>query len=135
MGLSGWGWSAQQHAGKTTTTQRTQALGRLKVGERNRTEAAYEQHLELRRRVGEVAWYRFEGVKLRLADSTFLTVDFAVMLADGQIELHDVKGSKAMYQDDAKVKMKVAAEMYPFAFRVAYPKAKKDGGGWLIEEV
>ena len=120
---------------RNTVTQRIQALGRLRGGVRNKTEAAYEQHLELRRIVGEVAWYRFEGVKLRLADSTFLTVDFAVMLADGQIELHDVKGSKAMYQDDARVKMKVAAEMYPFAFRVAYPQAKKDGGGWLIEEV
>ena len=120
---------------RNTVTQRTQALGRLKVGERNRTEAAYEQHLELRRRVGEVAWYRFEGVKLRLADNTFITVDFSVMLSDGKMEMHDVKGSKAIYRDDARVKMKVAAEMYPFAFRVAYPQAKKDGGGWLIEEV
>lgn len=112
-----------------------QARGRLKPGQRNATEAAYEQHLELLRRAGEIAWYRFEGIKLRLADNTFLTVDFAVMRTDGQLEMHDTKGSPAIYQDDAKVKMKVAAEMYPFVFRVAFPRRKKDGGGWLVEEV
>jgi len=111
------------------------ALGRLKAGQMNRTEAAYAQHLELLRNTGTVLWYRFEGLKLRLADNTFLTVDFAVMVADGQLEMHDCKGSKAIYQDDAKVKMKVAAEQYPFVFRVAFPKPKREGGGWLIEEV
>ena len=84
---------------------------------------------------GEVAWFRFEGIKLRLADKTFLTVDFAVMLSGGQMEMHDCKGSKAVYTDDARVKMKVAAEAYPFVFRVAYPRTKRDGGGWTIEEV
>jgi hypothetical protein len=111
------------------------ALGRLKVGQLNKTEQAYQDFLERRKAGGQVLWYRFEGVKLRLADNTFITVDFAVLLADGILEMHDVKGSKAIYQDDAKVKMKVAAEMYPFIFRVAYPRPKKDGGGWLIEEV
>ena len=44
-----------------------QALGRLKTGQMNKTESAYCQHLELRKRAGEIAWYRFEGIKLRLA--------------------------------------------------------------------
>ncbi|EOD1518354.1 hypothetical protein ACJGFN_000102 [Escherichia coli] len=44
-----------------------QALGRLKTGQMNKTESAYCQHLELRKHAGEVAWYRFEGIKLRLA--------------------------------------------------------------------
>ncbi|WP_231586665.1 DUF1064 domain-containing protein [Cupriavidus basilensis] len=114
---------------------RMRALGRLKTGAMNKTEQAYAQHLESLRNAGTVLWYRFEGLKLRLADNTFLTVDFAVMVADGQLEMHDCKGSKAIYQDDAKVKMKVAAEQYPFVFRVAFPKSKREGGGWLIEEV
>lgn len=115
--------------------QRMRALGRLKTGAMNKTEAAYATHLEALRAAGRILWFRFEGLKLRLADNTFLTVDFAVMVADGQLEMHDCKGSKAIYQDDAKVKMKVAAEQYPFVFRVAFPKPKRDGGGWLVEEV
>jgi hypothetical protein len=89
------------------------ALGRLPSGAMNKTEAAYAAHLELRKRDGDVLWYRFEGIKLRLADNTFLTVDFALMRADGSLEMHEVKG---FMQDDANVKIKVAADQYPFKF-------------------
>ena len=106
------------------------ALGRLKTGQRNRTESAYEGVLEQRLRAGEVAWYRFEGVKLRLADNTFYTPDFAVMLASGQMEMHEVKG---FWQDDARAKIKIAAEMYPFRFIAVRVRAKKEGGGWAVE--
>lgn len=108
------------------------ALGRLKTGERNKTEAAYERGLELRRQAGEIAWYKFEGIKLRLADNTFYTPDFAVMLAGGEIELHEVKG---FMQDDAAVKIKVAADLYPFRFLLVRVRAKKDGGGWDVREI
>lgn len=103
------------------------ALGRLKTGERNRTEAAYENLLESRLRSGEVAWFKFEGVKLRLADNTFYTPDYAVMLSSGLMEMHEVKG---FWQDDARAKIKIAADMYPFRFLAVRPKPKKDGGGW-----
>jgi len=106
------------------------ALGRLKTGERNKTEQAYEDYLGARQRVGDVLWFKFEGVKLRLADNTFYTPDFAVMLSNGQMEMHEVKG---FWADDARVKIKVAAELYPFRFLAARPKPKKDGGGWQIE--
>lgn len=86
-----------------------QALGRLKTGQMNKTESAYCQHLELRKRAGEITWYRFEGIKLRLADNTFYTPDFAVMLVTGEMELHEVKG---FWTDDARVKTKVAADQY-----------------------
>lgn len=108
------------------------ALGRLKAGALNKTEAAYAATLELRKAAGEVAWYRFEGVKLRLADNTFYTPDFAVMLADGQLQCHEVKG---FMQEDANVKIKVAAEMYPMRFLVVRVKPKKEGGGWKIMEI
>jgi hypothetical protein len=68
------------------------ALGRLKTGEMNKTEAAYDQHLWQLRFAGEVLWHKFEAIKLRLADNTFYTSDFAVMTADLAIELHEVKG-------------------------------------------
>ena len=73
----------------------------------------------------------FEGIKLRLADNTFYTPDFAVMSADGVMECHEVKG---FWQDDARAKIKVAADLYPFRFVAIKAKAKKDGGGWALEE-
>ena len=110
------------------------ALGRLKSGEMNKTETAYAGHLETLKQAGEVLWYRFEGIKLKLADHTHLTVDFAVMTQEGYIELHDVKGAKAIVQDDAKVKMKVAASQFPFRFFFVYPVDKRRSG-WTLEEV
>ena len=107
------------------------ALGRLKTGVQNKTESSYGAELELRKRVGEIVWYCFEGLKLRLADSTFYTPDYAVMKADGTLEIHEVKG---FWTDDARVKIKVAAEMYPFRFLAIKRLPKRDGGGWKIEE-
>ena len=108
-----------------------QALGRLKVGTMNKTEAAYAATLDERRHAGEVAWFKFEGIKLRLADNTFYTPDFAVMLSDGALEMHEVKG---FWQDDARVKIKIAAELYPMRFIGVRVRNKKEGGGWSIEE-
>lgn len=92
----------------------------------NKTEAAYAYELELRRLAGEIAWYRFEAIKLRLAAKTFYTPDFLVVLADGEVQFHEVKG---FWRDDARVKIKVAAEQFPFAF-IAIRKTK---GGWETE--
>ena len=121
--------------GAVRSNRGTQALGRLKTGQVNQTEAAYAELLELRKCAGEVSWYRFEGIKLRLADNTFYTPDFAVMLSGGEMELHEVKGSLSYIMDDAKVKIKVAAEMYPFRFVLVARRAKKRGGGWDVQEV
>ena len=113
-----------------TSKASTQALGRLKAGRMNKTEAAYAHNLELLKRAGEVQWYRFEGIKLRLADNTFYTPDFFVLRSDGSLEAHEVKG---FWTDDARVKTKVAAEMYPLRFLAVKAKPKKAGGGWECE--
>lgn len=108
------------------------ALGRLKSGERNRLEASYEQMLKVRESVGDILWYSFEGLKLRLADRTYLTVDFFLMLANGELEAHECKG---FMEGDALVKIKVAASMYPFRFYVVRARLKRDGGGFSVSEV
>jgi len=108
-----------------------QALGRLKVGAMNKTEAAYAATLDLRRAAGEVAWFEFEGLKFRLADNTFYTPDFAVMLASGALEAREVKGH---WQDDARAKIKIAANLYPVRFVAVQAVAKKAGCGWKVEE-
>lgn len=97
-----------------TALSRFQALGRLKAGKMNKTEEEYAGMLALRKHAGEVAWWAFEPFKIRLADRTFYDVDFAVMLADGRLEVHEVKGG--FITDDGLVKLKVAAEHFPAQF-------------------
>ena len=100
-------------------------------GTMNKTEQAYAERLDLLRRGGEIRSWRFEGIKLRLAEKTFLTPDFYVVTHD-QMELHEVKGG--FVEDDAVVKIKVAAEMYPeFAFKMIFAKIR--GGCMEITEV
>jgi hypothetical protein len=105
------------------------ALGRLPAGTMNKTEAAYDAHLWLRRHSGDIIWHKFEAIKLRLADNTFYTADFFVLRADRELEVHEVKG---FMQDDANVKIKVAASIYPFRFKLV---RKGKGGIWDITEV
>ncbi len=104
-----------------------QALGRLKPGAMNKTEAEYAQMLELRKRAGEVLWWAFEPFKIRLADRTFYDVDFGVMLADGRLEVHEVKGG--FITDDGRVKLKIAAEHFPAQFFLC----QKTRGAWTVE--
>ena len=107
------------------------ALGRLKSGQMNKTESEYYQYLKTLERANEILWFKFEGLKFKLADNTTYTPDFVVMNKDSLIELHEVKG---YWMDDARVKIKVAADMYPFKFLAIKKRAKKQGGGWEIEE-
>jgi hypothetical protein len=126
--LPSWGAARDTFAGSAPTNRF--ALGRLPTGTMNKTEQSYAAHLQFRLNEGEVLWWRFEGIKLRLADNTFYTCDFAVLAQDGVMEMHEVKGH---WQDDARVKIKVAASIYPFRFCAVTAKSKKSGGGWEVE--
>ena len=64
-----------EEGGLRVSGKKFYALGRLKTGEMNKTESAYSAHLEMLRIAGELLWHKFEGLKLRLADNTFLTVE------------------------------------------------------------
>ncbi len=106
------------------------ALGRLPVGTMNKTEARYAEHLEKLKWAKEILWYRFEGWKLRLADNTFYSPDFVVMTRDGELQAHEVKG---FWEDDARVKIKVAASIHPIKFIAVKELPKKRGGGYEYE--
>ena len=98
------------------------------IGEMNRTEREYSFILESRKRAGEIVDYRFEAITLKLANNTRYTPDFYVLFED-RIELHEVKGG--FWRDDARVKIKVAAAMFPeFAFIAALNKKKQ----WIFVE-
>jgi hypothetical protein len=99
----------------------------------NGTEREYADRLEVRRQTGEVASYWYESMTLKLGADCRFTADFLVLLHDGGLELHEVKGS--FIRDDARVKLLAAADRYPFRFYLAQRLAKKHGGGWKIEEV
>lgn len=108
------------------------ALGRLPVGEMNRLETAYDLQLKARLHAGEILWYKFNALKLRLADNTFYTVDFVVMDKNCELSCHECKG---FMMEDANVKIKVAAAAFPLRFYVIKAQAKKNGGGFSITEV
>lgn len=97
-------------------------------GQMNKLESRYADRLELLKRAGQIATYWYEGITLRLARRTGLTPDFVVQLTDGTLELHECKG---FMQDDAAVKLKVAATMFPFTFRLA----RWIKGEWKIEVI
>lgn len=103
-------------------------------GEMNKLEARYAGYLANLQHAGDVFWFGFESIKFRLAAATFYTPDFMVMRADFAIELHETKGAKGSrfhVEDDAMVKIKVAAAMFPFTFKIVWPCKQN---GWNQEE-
>ena len=99
------------------------ALGAAPADGMNATERRYAAVLEARKVAGEVAAYWFEGVTLRLAPSTHYRPDFLVLLADGRLEIHEVKGGHVT--EDGWIKTKVAAALFPFAFRICQWRDKR----------
>lgn len=96
------------------------------AGEMNGLEKRYAAHLEQRRMCGEIVTWKFEAIKLKLAKATFYNVDFQVVMPDGSIEVHETKGH---WEDDARVKFKVAVEMFP-EFKFVVVKWNKNTKGW-----
>lgn len=106
---------------------RIYAKARRVPGVMNGTESKYALHLEAKRIAGEIFAYSFETITLKLADGCRYTPDFVVINRELEIEFHEVKG---FWQDDARVKIKVAASKFPFRFvGVQYKKRE-----WVFEE-
>jgi hypothetical protein len=94
----------------------------------NKLETDYDEWLAGLQFGGAIVLRRYEAIKLRLAKRTWFTPDFMVMLMDGSVEFHEVKG---FWEDDARVKMKVATETFP-EFRFLAVTRKK--GEWKHED-
>lgn len=101
-----------------------QAFGRM-----NKLERAYWDLLMLRLRAGEIVWAAYEPMKFRIGDNTFFSPDFGLMLPDGAIEWHETKG---FWRDDARVKIKVAAEMY---WMFSFVAVTRKGREWQYEPI
>ncbi len=117
---------------------------RLKPGDRTKIEAEREALLERRKATGEVLDFWFQPITFRFADRTSYSPDFAVLYPDGRYVLEDVKGSKkekkegkatgrviAWVEEDARVKMKLAAALNPFEFRMVW--RDRATGKWFYQ--
>ena len=107
-----------------------EGLGRAEGGadEMNKLEAGYASHLELQRLEGRVLAWRWQPFSMRLAPSLFYRPDFLVQLTDRRLEIHETKG---FWRDDARVKIRAAAEMFPMFAFIAISRSQ--AGGWDIE--
>lgn len=89
----------------------------------NKTETRFAQWLEIQKRCGEIEWWEFQPMTFRIADDCRYTPDFVVCDFNGRLKCIDIKGSKRKKSDgsttywceeDAKIKIKVAAKKFPF---------------------
>jgi len=126
-----------------------------KKGGMNETETAFAQQLEWLKRAGEIIGYKFEPMKFILAgnvegghNAVTYTPDFMIVHPD-YFEFIDVKARGraktvvtqsgklrkkqwSSMRDDARVKINIAAEMFPwFQWSVCY----REAGRWVKEMV
>ena len=98
-------------------------------GRMNKLESRFEQEiLKPALQNGSISQYKFEPIKLRMAKRTFYSPDFmAVRSNDQAILIYEVKGH---WEDDARVKWKTCAELFPEFVFVAVQRLK---GCWSYE--
>lgn len=77
----------------------------------NSLERRYAGQLDMMKLSGEIKDWRFEAMNFRLGDGLFYKPDFFVVKED-RFEVHEVKGG--YWRDDALVKAKAAASLYPW---------------------
>lgn len=110
----------------------------------NNTERRYANVLFTKKLAGEIQDYRYEAMTLILGPSNRYTPDFAVVMPDGELQIHEVKACyfhKGRQQlvmncrDDALQKWKDAALAFPwFRFFLVGEVPAKSGGGWMVKE-
>jgi hypothetical protein len=111
-----------------------------------REEQNYADYLAAQKQRGEVLYFDFEPVKLKIAysetvqpdgtvktTSTYYEPDFLVVTKQGNLEIREIKGTTyktrasgqrvpvPFVEDDALVKIKVAASLFPFRFVIVHP--------------
>ncbi len=95
----------------------------------NKTETAYAQRLDLLAKADDIGFWGFEAIKFRLADGAWYTPDFLVQTSTG-LEIHEVKG---FWRTAAKVRWKVAKEIYGGMFKFVLVR-RGERGGWVFED-
>lgn len=102
---------------------------RAKPGQMNKLEKKYADHLDSLLFAGDILAWQFQPLKVKLAKATFYTPDFLVQEPDTTLTMVDVKGH---WEDDARVKIKVAAQAFPFW---TWKGVSWKGGHWQDEVI
>jgi hypothetical protein len=103
------------------------ARGRTAPGILNKLETKFSLHLEQQKADGTILWWAYEAIRLRLAKNTTYTPDFFIMTKDLELQVWEVKGR---WLAEARTKIKVASDIYPFRFFGVMWKDKQ----WKVEE-
>ena len=96
---------------------------------RSKLEAAYARYLHGLLLAGDIRTYRYEPMRFNLAPLTTITPDFQVILKDGEMEYHEVKG---WAREDAMAKLKICARLYP---EWKFILVKRIRGVWNLREL
>ena len=107
---------------------------------RSKLEKLYAAHVQNQLLAGEISAWRYEPQKFRLAKATFYTPDFLIVRYGSQegpphflLTYDEVKGTWNRQQSEkSRVKLKVAAEMYPW---VLWRGVTYRQGQWEYEEI
>jgi hypothetical protein len=94
-------------------------------------ERLYGEKLDRMKAAGQVMWWAFNQVRLRIATgekAAWYKPDFFVQFADGHFEMHETKGFE---RQRGLLALKVAAGQFPM-FRFVLVKRVK--GEWTYEE-
>ena len=101
--------------------KRARAIPSSNVHDLNKLELEYEKYLWGLMLGKQIEKFWVKPMNLWLApNKCFYRPDFMVQMPDGTLQIHETKGH---WEDDALVKIKVAASLYPFKF-VAIQKIK-----------
>lgn len=110
--------------------------GRHEPGKMNKTEQFFAADLDLCKKAGEIRDWKFEAIRLTLADRCTYTPDFCVEMANGDLVMVEVKrvwkGKRGPHwEDDARAKIKFAAKEFREWFQ--FYGVHWDGGKWVYE--
>lgn len=112
---------------ETRKAAKVLAKGKLEIVGKNRLERDYASYLAVLQERGLIHAWLYEPFGLRLGAACFYHPDFLVILPDGSLEIHETKG---FWRDDARVKIKAAADKFPWFRFVAIQRNK---GQWETE--
>ena len=126
--------STSQRAGLFLSPKGKGRQPRRTPGIPNKTEQNYiDTVLNPGKLAGEIIEWWFESVTLKLADDLRYTPDFMCLMKDFTVEFRETKGE--FIREDSTIKLKVAAQLFPFLFKRCVKRSKKNGGQWEIKEM
>lgn len=98
-------------------------------GQMNRLESSFAKKLDEELHGGKILWWAFESVKFSLGSGAWFCPDFVVMTSVQEIVFYETKG---FMREAANVRLKVAANKYPFRFMLV---RHARSSGWTYEEI